>query len=427
MTEKLYYSDINKLEFVARIIKTTEDKKKGGWQVVLDCTCFYPEGGGQPADRGWINGIPVLDVQKKSSISKKMSSSDGDEDEVIYHLLSEYPGGEDTEVTGKIDKDRRIDYMQQHTGQHILSGALWQVGQYKTLSVHMGEDVTTIEIDVPEISTDNVIAVEDLANQVICDDIPIHFLQVDQSELGEYALRKPTNRQGKIRLVQVGNFDCVACGGLHFDRTRHVGWVKAVGIEKIRGHVRLSWKIGRRAQADYRAKDQIIAGLRPVLATNESNFVQKAQELQEELVQVKRKRNWLENRLAQTMAEQMMKQADQEQAKSNRSPGQGENYRIIAVALQEEDDVLVKKIMKEIISTGKNLACLVDILPGRVLWSIGCSADMEKIFDFNRIRQELLPLIDGNGGGRFPLWQGVGSQAGKVPEFLLAFKQILLS
>jgi len=399
MTEKRYYKDINESEFEADVVEVTKEKK--AWKVVLNKTCFFPEGGGQPSDKGWINDIPVIDVQKQGDF--------------IYHYLPENPG--EGVVRGKIDLEWRRDFMQQHTGQHIISGALWKVGEYKTVSVHMGIDYTTIEIDTPEISEEDLINTERLANQVIQSDMPLSFIQTNHQEIDQFRLRKPCTRKGNIRLVKIGDFDCVACGGLHFDRTRKVGLVKAIGIEKIRGNVRIFWKIGERALEDYRKKDKIISGLRSVLSTNEEMFVQKTRELQEEILNYKKKSNRIENRLAETIAQNLYTYKDQQNQ-------EGSACRIITESWEEENDYLMMKIMKSLLKRGKVLVCLVNVFPNKLQWSIGSSDDIH--FPFDKIKNELLSMIGGKGGGRAPIWQGTGVKSEKVDDFLLKFRALAL-
>jgi len=397
MTEKCYYQDINKLEFEAEVIDV--EKNKNGWRIRLDKTYFYPEGGGQPADKGWLNDRPVIDVRKE-----------GDD---IFHYLTENPGT--GTVTGKIDHGWRRDFMQQHTGQHIISGALWKVGKYKTVSVHMGLDYTTIEIDAPAIPEEDLIKVEDLANEVINSDLPVRFIQTPHRELDKFPLRKPTGLKGNIRLVQIGDFDCVACGGLHFESTRQVGLVKATGMEKIRGHARIAWKIGTRAYEDYRKKDNIIAGLKSALSTNEEMFVRKVKELQDEIIEMKRKNNRIENRLAEIAAHSLYE---------NRRQEAGSPDSIITASWDEEDGNFIKKVMKELMKRDNVIICLINISADRLQWSIGCSENIN--VPFQEIKNNLLPMIDGKGGGWPPLWQGTGVNTGLVDEFFAGFKSLVL-
>jgi alanyl-tRNA synthetase len=396
MTEKLYYKDIHKIEFEARVLEAVNEKNT--WKVVLDKTCFFPEGGGQPADKGWLNNIPVLDVRK--------------EGDTIVHILTENPG--DGAIKGKIDPDWRKDFMQQHTGQHIISAALWTIGKYKTVSVHMGLEYTTVELEAPEIPEQDITEAEKLANQVITNDIPLSYIEADPEELEKFNLRKPTDREGKIRLVKIGDFDCAACGGMHLDSTRQVGLVKAVGIEKIRGNTRIAWKIGERAYDDYRKKDKIISSLKSVLSTSEDMFVDKTRELVEEISSCRRKFGSIENRLAEILAQDLLK---------NQAASAGSSYNIISASWKEEENELLKKIMKNLLTNEKTLVCLVNVFPGKLQWSIGCSEDTA--FPFDEVKGELLALIDGKGGGRHPLWQGTGSNPGGATDFLERFKSCI--
>jgi len=397
-TEKLFYEDINKTEFEARVLEVKAEKK--GYRVVLDRTCFYPEGGGQPADKGWINGIPVLDVQT--------------EREVICHYLKENPGT--GVVKGKIDLQWRIDFIQQHTGQHIVSGALWKVGKYKTVSVHMGSDHTTIEIDSQQISSADLEKVENLANRVINRNLPIEFIMTDEQGIDRFELRKPCPVDGEIRLVRIGDFDCVGCGGLHFENTGQVGLVKATGIEKIRGHARLSWKIGQRAIQDYRKKDKIVAELKTVLETREDHFPDKVREIQTESIQHKKKASLLLNRLAAMMAEDFYEKG--------KSFGDS-SVRPVIKSWKNEDNELIKRIMKELLKRSEVLICLVNTVDETVYWSIGCSGEIN--FDFDRHKSGLLALINGKGGGRHPLWQGTGQNPEKTEVFLSKFTDLAKS
>lgn len=397
MTEKLYYKDTRTSEFDARVVGLKKEEK--GWRLILDRTYFYPEGGGQPADKGWINDIPVTDVQKVADL--------------IYHYLPGHPGSD--VVRGKIDLDWRMDFMQQHTGQHIISASLWKVGGYKTVSVHMGSEYTTIEIDAPEISQENLNEVERLANRMIKSDLTVSAVYAHHSSLDAFPLRKPTPLQGEIRLVRIGDFDCVACGGLHLDRTREVGLVKAVGREKIRSHMRLVWKIGARAYEDYRQKDHIIARLRSMLDTGHEEFVQKVETLQEDLAELKSRYSGLETRWAELKASQLYESLPALDK---------ENPRIITESWKDEDGNLVKKIVKNLMKRESVVFCLVNVRDDSLQWSIGCSADV--IFSFEEIKNELLPLIDGRGGGRHPLWQGSGTGSDKIADFIAVFRNLIV-
>ena len=394
MTEKLYYQDTGVEEFETEIVDLLEEKKRTG--VVLDRTYFYPEGGGQPADKGWIAGIPVVDVQKKNG--------------TIVHYLNKNPGS--GVVKAKIDMTWRRHFMQQHTGQHIISAALFNIGQYKTVSVHMGIDTTTVEIDAPAIPDEDILAAEAEANRIVSQNLPMNIVNTTHTELDNHNLRRPCNLEGDIRLVKIPEFDCVACGGLHVATTGPVRLVKFAGIEKIRGHVRLAWRIGDRAFQDYSEKSDILSKLRPLLDSREEEFVAKIETMQEETAALKSRVNQLEQRLAEITAHNLLTEA-----KSNDS-----NLRVIAHSWTDENPEFIKKIMKLLMQEDKMLACLVNKADGKLQWSIGSSEDLN--LPLATVKQDLLPLINGKGGGRPPLYQGIGLDPTNLDNFLTQFKQL---
>lgn len=392
MNEPSYYLDPGRSEFEACVLEIIKDKHD--CRVLLDQTYFFPGGGGQPADRGWIDDIPVLDVKKEAGH--------------IYHYLAAAPGS--PRIKARIDMSRRHDYMQQHTGQHIISAALWRVGKFKTVSVHMGSDLTTIEIDAATITPGDLAASQDLANRAVCDNIPIRCIYTTTERLGEFSLRKPPTVAGTVRLVQIGDFDCVGCGGLHLDRSGRVGLVKALDIEKIRGRVRIAWAIGDRAYADYEKKARVCRELRTLLATSEDDFAAKAGELQQELSDCKKRYGSLENRLSILMAQELFR---------GRRVTSSSAADVIVASWQGEDERLLKKVVKVLLKKENLLICLVNRSPQKLTWSIGCSENLD--YSFEAAKGALLEIIDGTGGGRHPLWQGAGKRPDKCGEFLAAF------
>lgn len=393
MTEKLYYQDPGVDTFEAEIVTVAQEKKSVG--VVLDKTYFYPEGGGQPADKGWIAGIPVTDVQKK--------------DGTIYHYLDKAP--ETGCVQAQIDMNWRRHFMQQHTGQHIISAALFNIAQYKTVSVHMGVDTTTVEIDAPAIPEEDILAAEAEANRVITQNLPIDIVTTTHTELEAHDLRRPCGLQGDIRLVKIPSFDCVACGGLHVHTTGQVRLVKFAGIEKIRGHIRLVWRIGDRAFRDYSDKSDILGKLRPLLDSREEEFVARIEAMRDEAAVLKNRVNQLEQKLSEIIANNLLAEA----ATPNDS-----DLRVVAHSWSDENPEFIKKIMKLLMQETQIMVCLVNQSDGKLQWSIGSSEDLN--LPLPLIKQQLLPLINGKGGGRPPLYQGIGLDASNLEDFLDQFK-----
>ncbi len=226
-TRRLYYDDAYLLEFDAEVAERTVHE--GSPAVVLDATAFYPESGGQPWDRGTLGGIEVLKVL--------------DLDGTILHVLkAEIASGR---VTGKIDRTTRLDHMQQHTGQHVLSQAFWELLKGETLSFHMGPDISTLEIGLKAIDDAGGDRVEDRANAIVWEDREVKTYFVPEERIGEVPLRRPPKKQGLLRVVEVDGFDYSACGGTHVGRTGEIGLIKLGGIEKIRGNLRFEFPLRR--------------------------------------------------------------------------------------------------------------------------------------------------------------------------------------
>lgn len=245
-TKRLYYDDQYQHAFSAQVISA-----KPGW-VELDQTVFYPEGGGQPADHGWLNDIPVTDVQVE-------------DDGLIWHQVAE-PIAVGTAVSGKIDWQRRFDLMQQHSGQHVLSQAFWQLFSAATVGFHLGEQAVTIDLDRPDFSPEELQQVEDLANAVIRGKRAVVAKFVAKEDLPLAELRKLPKVTEDIRLVTIDGFDICPCGGTHVHDLGDIGLLKLVGAEKRRGNLRVSFVAGRRAYADYLEKHQLLQTLSTLLS-----------------------------------------------------------------------------------------------------------------------------------------------------------------
>ena len=229
MTEKLYYNDSFMTEFTAAVLSCEQGKE--GWQVVLDRTAFYPEGGGQPADHGMLGGAKVTDVREKEG--------------VILHTCDKALTVGET-VTGTIDWDRRFDHMQQHSGEHMVSGIICARYGCDNVGFHLGKDIVTIDFN-HDISPEDLPAIEAQANAFIWSDTPIdiRFLEGDALRQAEYRSKKFI--PGLVRLVAFPGADCCACCGTHVLRAGQVGLVKLLSCQKFREGVRMELLCGKRA------------------------------------------------------------------------------------------------------------------------------------------------------------------------------------
>ena len=231
-TEKLYYADAFMRTFTATVL--TCEPGKNGYLVTLDRTAFYPEGGGQPADHGTLNGAAVTDVHEKDGI-------------VVHTVEKAVEIGEN--VTGAIDWARRFDHMQQHSGEHILSGILCHDYHCDNVGFHLGADTVTIDYNA-DFTWEQALEVEHRANEYIWADHPIHILWPSPEELAALPYRSKKELTGPVRLTEFPGADLCACCGTHVQSSGQVGLVKLLSCQKFRDGVRLELLCGRRA-ADY--------------------------------------------------------------------------------------------------------------------------------------------------------------------------------
>ncbi|MFO7780969.1 MAG: alanyl-tRNA editing protein [Spirochaetia bacterium] len=388
MTETLYYEDPYLTEFDARVVSTATDQA-GVW-VELDRTCFYPEGGGQPADRGRLDDMPVLDVQKR--------------DGRILHLVTNAPAG--ATVNGRLDEAMRRDYMQQHTGQHIISAVMIEVGGYETISVHQGEEYTTVDFAAADIPREDLERAEARANAVVGENRPVTTFHAESGEAADLGLRRPPKFEGKIRIVEVEGIDRVACGGVHCTRTGEVGIIKLIGTEKIRGDVRTVWKIGDRALADYRLKTDVCNTLVDAFSAKIPELPVRAAKLEESLRQAEYEIGQLQKRLAAQIAEGLA----------------GEARSVITHHFTAEAKELFRAVAEDLAERPGIAALLTNETDDRLQWIIVAGEGVE--LDFDRVRTEILPLVDGKGGGKPPIWQGVGNRPAGAEELAAGFRRL---
>ncbi|MCI7734659.1 MAG: alanine--tRNA ligase-related protein [Dysosmobacter sp.] len=228
-TEKLYYQDPFMQEFTATVLACEE--AKNSFKVVLDRTAFYPEGGGQPADHGALGGAAVTDVHEK--------------DGVIFHTCDQAVEIGET-VTGRIDWARRFDHMQQHSGEHIISGILCTDDHCDNVGFHLGADVVTIDYNA-DISWEQALDAERKANEVIWADRAVDIKYPTPAELAALDYRSKKELTGKVRIVTFPEADCCACCGTHVLRAGQVGLIKVLSCQKFREGVRIELICGRRA------------------------------------------------------------------------------------------------------------------------------------------------------------------------------------
>lgn len=243
MTHRLYHTDSYLRDFEASVV----DRSDSGRRVYLDRTAFYPTSGGQPFDTGQLGGVEVTDVL--------------DEGHRIAHLLqSPFPGDR---AVGRINWARRFDHMQQHTGQHLLSAVLAERLSFRTVGVHFGKEMSTLDVEAGALSAEQIAEVEARANDLVAENRPVH-VSFENSGMA-HGLRKPSDRGGTLRIVTIADLDRSACGGTHVKATGEIGAILIRKVERVRKAVRLEFVCGsrarRRARSDYDLLSRMAADL----------------------------------------------------------------------------------------------------------------------------------------------------------------------
>ncbi|HOC17038.1 MAG TPA: DHHA1 domain-containing protein [Vicinamibacterales bacterium] len=243
MSDRLYYEDSAQLEFDASVVTVTGVEGRPG--VVLDRSAFYPTSGGQPFDTGWLGDARVLEVIE-------------DEAGRVVHVLDK-PLEAGRNVHGRVDAERRLDHMQQHTGQHILSAALDRLSRARTVGFHLGADVSTVDLDVP-LSPEALAAAEAEANRIVWEDRPVAIRTMSEADAATLPLRKEPERTGALRIIEVEGYDLSACGGTHVARTGSIGLIATLSGERLRGGTRVEFVCGGRALRYLRLYRDAVAG-----------------------------------------------------------------------------------------------------------------------------------------------------------------------
>jgi len=382
-TKRLYFENPYQTEFESAVKSMVQ--KDGKHLVVLEESCFYPESGGQPADRGDINGIDVLDVFEEN-------------DEVVHVLSKEISG---KKARGKIDWKRRFDHMQQHAGQHILSQCFHRLMKGKTVSFHLGECVSTVDIDIEEISDRKLLKVEEMANKIVFENREIKTYFVSEEKISDVPLRKPPKKSGLIRIVEVTDFEHSACGGTHPGYTGEIGMIKIIGQERIRQILRFTFVCGQRALHDYTRKHRILTDTAVILSSHEEEVPDAVDKLVSDLKDQKKKNRRLSRKLYQFEAEKIIRDAE--------GP-------VIRDVFKEESKDQIRYLALNIIEK-PGFYVLFGLTEGNLCHMIlARSEDVD--FDMRKLIPEISSVMKVKGGGRPSLVELVGQEKDKLESAL---------
>jgi alanyl-tRNA synthetase len=390
------------LEFDARVQDTLLLREKDGRAalgIVLDTKGFFPGGGGQPCDLGTIAGVSLCQVREAAGR--------------ILHIVERerweavFPGtlperGRDVHCV--IDSERRNDFAQQHTGEHILAACLKKAIDVDAVSVHFGAEYSTIETLARDIREEDLLAVEDAANAVLARGEKVSCHWIDAGDIGRYPVRRSPDVRGRVHIVQIGGADTCACCGVHLCDTSSLGRIIITGTEKIRGRTRLFFITGGRVGKAFHAMHGILGRLRVLLSCSDMDLPRAVESLLEEKRETGRMLGEARSQLFRHEA------ADLARRSREWSPAAGVRARFIKAFLPGASPRELSDFAAHCLETGSALACVCDASGtaaqdgGRVSWilahNLGVSPDLKQLVS------PLVSSLGGKGGGSSLRFQG---------------------
>lgn len=380
MTERLYYHDSFLFEFDARVVESVE--VDGRHAVVLERTAFYPTSGGQVHDIGRIvsgdRTISVTDV------------ADDDSGRILHYVTEPLPAG--VAVQGQIDSIRRIDHIQQHTGQHVLSAAFIQLFNMPTVSFHMGEETCTIDLQTQSLSPEQGEKAERLANQIIAEDRLVTVRFVPLEEARQLGLRKlPPKQTGDLRLIDIQNFDLCACGGTHVRATGQIGCILVRKTEKVKQGMRVEFVCGLRAVALARKDFTTLTQAAGLLSAHIHELPQQIKKSLDEAKNAGKAQQKLVEELALLEAERML-------AEASGSP------RVISRVFVERDASFIKLLAQKLTAARTDVMALLAALQPQPTLVFAQSPGQK--FNMGQLLKESLAQLGGRGGGSPDMAQG---------------------
>lgn len=382
-TERLYYTDSHLMDFEASVVDVTE--RVSGWSgVMLDRTAFYPTGGGQPSDTGLLGRARVLECI--------------DQEEGVLHVVQGRAPEVGSRVTCHVDWPRRLDHIQQHTGQHILSQAFVALFQAETRSFRMMEQVSEIDVALDEPSSERIERAVALSNSIIWEDRPVNVRQVTEEEAASLPLRKDSARMGELRIIEIEGFDLSPCGGTHARRTGEVGIIAVRSWERAKGLTRIEFVAGGRALADYTRANTTARSVAGQFSVGRDEAPVSVSRLIEENKQLQRRVRALEEVAARVEADELMNEA---------SAREEDGVCIITHIFEGRDLESLRRLAQVLIKHPRTIALLGshDGKDARIVFARSQDAPG----DMNFLMREACTMLNGRGGGRADLAQGGGS------------------
>jgi len=366
--KKLYYDSAYIKEFEGTVVSCEKGKK--GYEVVLDQTAFYPEGGGQPTDTGLLGGVRVLEVHEKGG-------------EVVHYLEEPLQPGD--KVFGKIDWDNRFIHMQEHSGEHLVSGLIHAKYGYDNVGFHMGTDEVTIDFN-GLIEWDDLLEIEKKANSMIWDNLEIYADFPDKEELDALDYRSKKELTGDVRIVKIPGGDICACCGTHVKRTGEIGLVKFLSMIHYKGGVRISLLCGKRAMEDYEKKRDQVQKVSNLLSAKPGEIASAVEKMKADVTK-------LQEKLAESYRELI------EHKVGSFKDSESSIYLIEPEFGSVQLRQLVNRMLEE--NKGKTVLALAGNAERGFLYVMGSQSE-----DMRLLSKELNSLMSGRGGGSVQMAQG---------------------
>jgi alanyl-tRNA synthetase len=391
MTERLFLHDPTLLEFDAAVLARREHH--GRPALVLDCTAFHAESGGQPSDTGTLDDVRVLEAVEH----------DGE----LLHVLERPLSGE--RVHGRLDADRRRDHVQQHHGQHLLSRAFVETARAETVAFHLGSDVTTIDLDRP-VTPEQARAAERLANEIVWQARPVHVTSITLDEARSEGLKTPDGVTADVRVVDVEGFDRQPCGGTHPRSTAEVGVVLVTGLERYKGATRVSFVCGQRALAATARHQDVLERLVATLSAPLDDLVAVAQKAKDALAEAERQAKTLLERALEGDARRLL-----EDAARGGPPPSAACPAVVAATFDGWPPNDLRVLATKLVA----LAPCVALLASRAEKAHLVFAQSDGLpHDIPALLKRAVEELGGRGGGRGNLAQGGGDRLDLVEAVL---------
>ncbi|HEX5425598.1 MAG TPA: DHHA1 domain-containing protein [Candidatus Acidoferrales bacterium] len=395
MTDRLYYRDSFLREFDAQVVSCEPNPGPAGdrWRVVLDRTAFYPTSGGQPHDIGKLGAADVVEVA---------DSDDGHG--IVHYTTAAIPPGA---VRGTIHWPLRIDHMQQHTGQHILSAAFVELFQFPTVSFHLGKETSTIDLQAPSVVPRHLEEAERRANEIIFDDRVIAVRFGTAEELEEAGIRKKVEREGILRAVEIEGFDRQPCGGTHLARTGQAGALLLRKLERRRDTWRIEFVCGFRALAAARGDFAALAQAASLLSCGLPDVPASLTKVLEERRTLHSSTKRMEDRLADLEARDLL---------SKGATIGSSDAMCVSAVLEDATPTYLALLAAKITAEANVVALLASRTAGHIVFAQTKGATR----DMGALLREALGAFGGKGGGTKDFAQGKlpnPGDADRVVEF----------